>query len=939
MGKKLSEDEIKWILSVDSAEAQQNIHKLNKANKELNTTNKAYKKTMQELVAQKKKESQEYKNLNKAVKENEATIAKNKKTMAALTDTMNTSQLTMAQLRKRASELKRQLDQTSQGTHPEQYAALNRQLKETRNRMEELNTSGQKIKSTFSALNVVKAGLIAMISLFIRELKSAIGKLKDFQAANSTLAAILGTTRTKIRELTEDAKRLGGITSFTASAVTGLQTALAKLGFNKQEILNSTEDVLAFAEALETDLAESAELAGAALRMFGLESTEMNRVVSVLGVSTTKSAMDFSYLKASLSTVGPVAKSFGFTIEDTIALLGTLANSGFDASSAATATRNILLNLADSSGDLAKALGGPITSFDELIPALALLNEHGVDLGTTLELTDKRSVAAFNTFLSGTQAATDLRDAVTDCGDVLKAMQKEKLDNLEGSVKLLSSAWESLLHQFNSALDILRYLVDKITSLIQKTEKLVEWIKRHAEAIKILVVAIASAITVHKTLNALKQIYLVLSGKVIATTRIEIALYKTKNALITAKNTLIGLLTGKIKLATVAQTAWNAATSANPWVVLASAIVGVISYLTIFASKTRDSTEAQQGLAEAVDDTTAAMERMDKLRMKSKHRDTLNKRQLQQLRRESEEAIQEEENRLAQSLALLKENEEKKAKLLEKQKKENKEKGYFDYVSEERDKLSGITFERSDTFELDIDTNHLQQKIEQTTERLKELKEIVKSIPKEEFNFGADPDNTVRLKNLETTHKAELQEIQRAGREKEKTEAEINLEILNAENDYYQKRIRLLTLFAQTEKKADKKADYEKEAIDLKGKLYQNEINQEKQKIAAIEKLRTDELAKEEAIDKAQQIILTKRLAEKEITREQYEMLSTTLTSQSADRRWEIEKEYQDNILNLEITNGQLKKRPLKKPTKPYWMPSSGLSMHGPPCKPNWTTC
>ncbi|MCD7937996.1 MAG: phage tail tape measure protein, partial [Tannerellaceae bacterium] len=617
MGKKLSEDEIKWILSVDSAEAQQNIHKLNKANKELNNTNKAYKKTMQELVAQGKKESQEYKNLNKAVKENEATIAKNKKTMAALTDTMNTSQLTMAQLRKRASELKRQLDQTSQGTHPEQYAALNRQLKETRNRMEELNTSGQKIKSTFSAANLAKGGLIAGIALLAREIKNGVNVLKDFEAANSNLAAILGTTRKDIKELTEDAKRLGSTTSFTASQVTLLQTELAKLGFSRQEILESTPGILAFANAVGEDLPQAAKLAGSTLRMFGLETNEMDRVVSALGVSTTKSALNFSFLENAMSTVGPVAKSFGFTVEDTIALLGTLADSGFDASSAATATRNILLNLADSSGSLAKALGGPIASFDELIPAMALLKDHGVDLATTLELTDKRSVAAFNTFLNGTEKAQNLRDAITDCGDALKAMQEEKLDNLQGSITILSSAWEGLLLKFEESNGVMRSGIDMITQLIYVIGKLVDWTSKYGTQIKTLLVVIGTYITLQKTRNFLKRQYLIINGQAIATTRTEIVLLKSWNKLVAIKNTLIGVLTGKIKLAAAAQAVWNAVSAVNPYVLLASAVGGLISYLTIFRTKTKESAEAQLELADAVDEAREAMERMEKIRDKN----------------------------------------------------------------------------------------------------------------------------------------------------------------------------------------------------------------------------------------------------------------------------------------------------------------------------------
>ena len=110
--------------------------------------------------------------------------------------------------------------------------------------------------------------------------------------------------------------------------------------------------------------------------------------------------MSFSYLATALPIVGPVAKAFNFTIEDTLALLGKLADAGFDASMAATATRNILLNLADGSGKLAQALGKPVKNLPELVDGLKKLKEEGIDLNTTLELTDKRSVAAFNAFLT-----------------------------------------------------------------------------------------------------------------------------------------------------------------------------------------------------------------------------------------------------------------------------------------------------------------------------------------------------------------------------------------------------------------------------------------------------------------------------------------------------------------------------------------------------------
>ena len=158
-----------------------------------------------------------------------------------------------------------------------------------------------------------------------------------------------------------------------------------------------------------------------------------------------KTGLDFTFLESAMSTIAPVAKTFGFSIEETTALLGTLANSGFDASSAATATRNILLNLADSNGKLAQSLGRPIRNLNDLAPALKELKDKGVDLNQTLQLTDKRSVAAFNTFIEGSDTLITLKDSITDVNDELQNMVDEKLNNVDGSAKMLASAWEGLM--------------------------------------------------------------------------------------------------------------------------------------------------------------------------------------------------------------------------------------------------------------------------------------------------------------------------------------------------------------------------------------------------------------------------------------------------------------------------------------------------------------
>lgn len=304
-----------------------------------------------------------------------------------------------------------------------------------------------------------QAVINGIVALFTK-LREGVGSIVEFEFANSRLAAILGTTSDNIKELTADAKRLGAMTKYTASEATELQIELAKLGFTRKEVLQATESVLRFAQATGAELGEAAALSGAALRMFDADTRETERYVSAMAVATTKSALSFNYLATALPIVGPVAKSFNFTIEDTLALLGKLADAGFDASMSATATRNILLNLADGSGKLALALGKPVKTLPDLVDGLKTLRDRGVDLNTTLELTDKRSVSAFNAFLTSADKLVPLREQITGVDEKLAGMAHTMEDNVKGSIASLSSAWEALMLTFSNSKGTMKSVLD-----------------------------------------------------------------------------------------------------------------------------------------------------------------------------------------------------------------------------------------------------------------------------------------------------------------------------------------------------------------------------------------------------------------------------------------------------------------------------------------------
>lgn len=313
----------------------------------------------------------------------------------------------------------------------------------------------------------VTAG-IAAATAAIKTFSKGVAIIADFEKANSVLAGVLGKTVAEIKALSDSAEMLGRSTAFTATQVTGLQTELAKLGFGEGQIMSMQKAVLNFATALGVDLSEAASFTGATLRTFGLKASDAEDALNVLAVASDKSALGFSALSTAMPIVGPVAKSLGFSLRDTSTLLGVLANSGFDASSAATALRNIFLYLADSSSNLSKAIGKPVKTLPDLLDGLDKLKSQGISVGEALELTDKRAVSAFNTLIDGTASARELRSALDDVNGAVDAKAQAQIDNISGSVSLLKSAWEGLILGMKNSKGVIKSVLDMLTRTLEK---------------------------------------------------------------------------------------------------------------------------------------------------------------------------------------------------------------------------------------------------------------------------------------------------------------------------------------------------------------------------------------------------------------------------------------------------------------------------------------
>lgn len=313
------------------------------------------------------------------------------------------------------------------------------------------------------------------IQLLQKQLTLAIDSTMGFEQAMKEVQAISRASNEQLVALTANANKLGASTEKTAIEIAKLQKELAKLGFTSTEIIASSQAIVDLSTATGEDLAGSATVAAATLRAFGLDATEMTRVVDVMAGSFVRSGLDLEKFRESIKLVAPISRATGVDIEVTTAALSKLADAGLSGSLAGTALRNLLSSMADPSEKLTKFLGGlnseladGVKTSDDLVLAFKELKASGIDLATAVQMVDVRARPAFFTLLNQADSVEALAReyrSLTGEGSRIAEMMRDTLTN---DVNILTSAFDALRRNLlEGSIPAMREFTQSLTKLVE----------------------------------------------------------------------------------------------------------------------------------------------------------------------------------------------------------------------------------------------------------------------------------------------------------------------------------------------------------------------------------------------------------------------------------------------------------------------------------------
>ena len=312
-----------------------------------------------------------------------------------------------------------------------------------------LKRFGKQLKQTGKKMTM---GLTApIVGLGAASLKT----FASFEQGMLKVKAISGATDTEFKSLTESAKKLGSTTMFTASQVAELQLNLSKLGFDPQQILESSQAILNLAQATDSDLAQAATVAASTMNAFGLEAKDMTMISDVMADAFSSSALDLEKFQTAMASVAPVAKQAGQDIQGTSAILGVLVNNGIEASTAGTALRNIFLDLANQG----------LTWNDAMQQIQGSINP----LQTAMDMFGKRGAAVATIIANNGTEIQNLTADFQDSGGEAQSMADIMDSGVGGAFRKLQSQLEG------AGIELGEKLVPIFTKFGEKIKEIIKW--------------------------------------------------------------------------------------------------------------------------------------------------------------------------------------------------------------------------------------------------------------------------------------------------------------------------------------------------------------------------------------------------------------------------------------------------------------------------------
>ena len=229
---------------------------------------------------------------------------------------------------------------------------------------EETETGTAAEKTTNGGLKAFTVALGNLAAQVITKAVSGLGNLVKsvidtgaaFDTSMSKVKAISGATAGDMEKLTEKAEQMGATTKFTATEAADALGYMAMAGWKTEDMLGGIDGVMNLAAASGAELATTSDIVTDSLTAFGKSAEDAARLSDIMAAAAANSNTNVEMMGETFKYAAPLAGAMGYSMEDMAIATGLMANSGIKATQAGTSLRAMLTRLSTGSGEAGVAM-------------------------------------------------------------------------------------------------------------------------------------------------------------------------------------------------------------------------------------------------------------------------------------------------------------------------------------------------------------------------------------------------------------------------------------------------------------------------------------------------------------------------------------------------------------------------------------------------------
>lgn len=177
-------------------------------------------------------------------------------------------------------------------------------------------------------------------------LRRGISAASDFQSTMREIEARTGATAEEMEKIRATAMKMGADTVFSGQQAGDALLQLMTTGQSAAEAIETLPSVLSLAAAGGLELARSADGVTDVMAAFGLVGKKgAEEVANSLARAAGTSSATVSDLLQGFANVGPLARQYGMSVEETAATLAIFSENGIKGAEAGTQLKSMLTNL------------------------------------------------------------------------------------------------------------------------------------------------------------------------------------------------------------------------------------------------------------------------------------------------------------------------------------------------------------------------------------------------------------------------------------------------------------------------------------------------------------------------------------------------------------------------------------------------------------------